>query len=268
MIGRPLGHVRTPNLLNVQLAAKELELRVVCREVALDGLAAYVAEARRETDLVGLVVTTPLKEMICNHLDRGTALVDLIGCCNCIRIGGDGWIGANFDGLGFSRALTEAGVKLAGKRVLLLGCGGAGKAIAERVVNEGAARLVIDDPAAGKAAAFATRLASPIVSAGDAGGKDFFDLIVNASTLGMQADDPSPATPAIVARCGAVVDIVISAQESALRRLARQHGKPLIEGAAMVQGQIELFQSFLLSDAPSESAALQAAARSSRKQAS
>ena len=267
MIGLPLAHVRTPDLLNERLAAAGLDLRVVCREVALEGLAAYVAGARRDANLAGLVVTTPLKEAICGLLDRRTTLVELVGCSNCIRIDRDGWIGANFDGYGFSRALADAGLVLAGKRVLLLGCGGAGKAIAERILSEGAALLVIDDPAPGKAAAFAARLAAPIVIAGGADEEAFFDLLVNASTLGMQAGDPSPVSPATVARCGAVVDIVISSRESALRRLAREHGKPIIEGAAMVRGQIDPFQSFLLSDAASERAALQVGVGPSRKQA-
>jgi shikimate dehydrogenase len=255
MIGRPLGHVRTPGLLNERLAAQGLALRVVCREVAPEGLAAYVNEARREVDLVGLVVTTPLKEAICRLLDRRTALVELIGCCNCIRIDSGSWIGANFDGFGFAHAVAEAGLALARKRVLLLGCGGAGKAIAERIVSEGAAALVIDDPAPGKAFDFAARLASPILTVRGAGNAEPFDLVVNASTLGMREDDPSPAAPETIARCGAVVDIVISARESRLRRIAREYGKPFVEGASMVRGQIDLFRTFLLSQASSETAA-------------
>ncbi len=135
MIGSPLAHVRTPALLNARLAGDGLALRVMPREIEAADLVRYVAATRREDAVAGLVVTTPLKEAICGHLDRRTALVELIGSCNCVRVDGGSWIGANFDGFGFARALAEAGVTLAGKRVLLMGCGGAGKAIAERVAR-------------------------------------------------------------------------------------------------------------------------------------
>lgn len=258
MIGSPLGHVRTPALLNAQLAGAGVNLRVAAREVAASDLAAYVAATRRENAVAGLVVTTPLKEAICGHLDRKTALVELIGACNCIRVDGASWIGANFDGFGFARALANAGVTLLGKRVLLMGCGGAGKAIAERVARAGAAALLIADPIAWRAATFAYRLGAHNVTAGESPCGDF-DIVVNASPLGMKPDDPSPIASDIVARCRVVVDIVVAA-DSSLRRLARERDKLIVEGEAMVRGQVDLFRAFMLSDAAAEAAATRVAA--------
>jgi len=253
MIGSPLAHVRTPALLNARLAGDSLGLRVMPREIKAADLAGYVATTRREGAVAGLVVTTPLKEAICGRLDRRTALVELIGSCNCIRIDGGSWIGANFDGFGFARALADAGVTLAGKHVLLLGCGGAGKAIAERVAWAGAAALFISDPVAGRAAGFAYRLGSKNVAAAESPSGDF-DIVVNASPLGMKPDDPSPVSPETVARCSVVVDIVIVA-DSRLRRLAREQGRLVIEGEAMVRGQVDLIRAFMQSAAASEAAA-------------
>jgi shikimate dehydrogenase len=258
MIGSPLAHVLTPALLNARLAADGLGLSVTPREISTSDLAGYVAAARGRGALTGLVVTTPLKEAICGHLDRKTALVELIGSCNCIRADGGSWIGANFDGFGFAQALANAGVMLKGKRVLLMGCGGAGKAIAERVAGEGAAALLISDPLAGRAAAFAHRLGSKIVAAGEFPSGDI-DIVVNASPLGMKPDDPSPVPPEIVAGCSVVVDIVVAA-DSRLRRLARDRGKLVVEGEAMVKSQVDLFRSFMLSGATSEAAAMRQAA--------
>ena len=258
MIGSPLAHVLTPALLNARLAADGLGLRVTPREIGVSDLAAYVAAARGAEEVRGLVVTTPLKEAVCGHLDRKTALVELIGSCNCIRADGGSWIGANFDGFGFARALADAGVVLKGKRVLLMGCGGAGKAIAERVAGEGAAALLIADPMAGRAAAFAYRLGSKIAAAAEIPSGDI-DIVVNASPLGMQPDDPSPVSPEVVGRCSIVVDIVVAA-DSRLRRIARERGKRVIEGEAMVRSQVDLFRSFMLSGATSEAAAMRHAA--------
>ena len=252
MIGSPLSHVRTPGLLNGMLAESEGNLRVTLREVELSELPGFVKAAKRDADVVGLVVTMPLKTAICDFLARKTALVELIGACNCVRIEGADWIGANFDGFGFSRALQEAGVGVRGKRVLLLGCGGAGKAIAARIASERAAELVIDDPEPGKASAFVARLRARAVKSGPASRDDRFDIVVNASPLGMQAEDPSPVAPDVIDRCDVAVDIVIAPAESRFSRRARQRGKILIDGAAMVQGQVAFLKAFLLSEASSE----------------
>ena len=152
-------------------------------------------------------------------------------------------------------------IGLAGRRVLLKGCGGAGRAIAARIADEGAAALVIDDPEAAKTTAFVARLrarapACDISLGSDSRGR--FDLVVNASPLGMAADDPSPVPDEVVAQCAAVVDIVIAAQESRLAALARAHGKPLVAGSAMVEGQADLFLGFLLGPATTEEAVLPA----------
>ena len=74
----------------------------------------------------------------------------------------------------------------------------------------------------------------------------------------MAADDPSPVPDEVVAQCAAVVDIVIAAQESRLAALARAHGKPLVAGSAMVEGQADLLLGFLLGQATSEEAVLPA----------
>jgi len=267
MIGSPLAHVRTPGLLNAMLAARGDDRRMRLRELLPRDLPAYAKAAKRAGEVAGLVVTTPLKQAIAAELDRRTSLVGLIGSCNCVRAETSGWVGDNFDGFGFSRALRCAGIGLAGRHVLLKGCGGAGRAIAARIVDEAAAALVIDDPETAKTAAFVARLQArapaSAVSAGiDSRGR--FDLVINASPLCMAADDPSPVPAEVVAQCAGVVDIVIAAGESALARLAREQGKPFLAGAAMVEGQAELLLGFLLGPAMTEEAVLpaDAAARS------
>ena len=82
--------------------------------------------------------------------------------------------------------------------------------------------------------------------------------MINASPLGMAADDPSPVPAEVVTQCAGVVDIVIGPGESALARLAREQGKPFLAGAAMVEGQAELLLGFLLGPAMTEEAVLPA----------
>jgi shikimate 5-dehydrogenase len=78
--------------------------------------------------------------------------------------------------------------------------------------------------------------------------------VINATPLGMAAGDSSPVPEEVVAECGAVVDIVIAAGESTLAALARMHGKPLVAGSAMVEGQAGLLLGFLLGRAVTEEA--------------
>ena len=257
MIGSPLSHVKTPRLLNALLASLSDGRRMRLKELQPAELPAYAKAAKRAEEVMGLVVTTPLKQAITAELDHRTPLVALTGSCNCVRADSGAWIGGNFDGFGFSNALQRAGIGLAGQRVLLKGCGGAGRAIAARIADEGPAALVIDDPETTKTAAFAARLQARAPGCAISTGTDSrgrFDLVINATPLGMAAGDPSPLPEEVVAQCGAVVDIVIAARESALAGLAREHSKPLVAGAAMVEGQVELLLGFLTGSALTEEA--------------
>jgi len=259
MIGFPLSHVRSPNLLNAMLAQTGDDRRVVLRPLEVGEFPAYAGATRQDKDVIGLIVTTPLKQLVCGGLDRRTPLVALIGSSNCVRCDSRDWIGANFDGFGLARAMRQAGLALAGKCILLKGCGGAGRAIAARLVAEGAQKLVIDDPEREKTAAFVERLRATAPTCAISAGADFrgrFDILINASPLGMGPEDPSPAPPAVIARCESVVDIVIGADPSRLRRHAEEQGKIFVDGAAMVRGQAALLLGFLLGEAASEEAAV------------
>jgi shikimate dehydrogenase len=266
MIGTPIDHVRTPDLLNRLFEREGQALRVVKKRLGPVALGRHVEALRRSGDVAGLVVTTPLKSGICAHLDRRTPLVRLLGAANCIRFDGDSWIGANFDGHGFEAAVRAAGLELAGRRFLLAGSGGAGTAIAARIVGAGAAALTIIDSDSGKVTDFLQalrRLARGCVLGDAVAGKARYDILVNATPLGMNRGDPSPFAPGIVRDAGAVVDIVIAEQPSPLRRDAERFGRTFVEGTAMVRGQVELFRRFLTTSATSEAALSRAAAKAS-----
>ena len=259
MIGSPIDHVLSPGLLNPMFRAAGEPYEVVAREVRKAELDPYVAAIRGDPSWVGLIVTTPLKQAIRDHLARETALVGLVGAANCVRFDGADWIGANFDGYGFVAALAEASGSVDGKRVLLVGCGGAGAAIAASLVASGDVDLAFCDIDQPKAASFAERLArfapgSSIRTVAEPAGA--FDVVINASPVGMHAGDPSPLPEETIAAAGAVADIV--AVGTPLKRRARALGKPLVVGEAMVRGQAALLRRFFLSDAESETAALAA----------
>lgn len=254
MIGMPLDHARSPSILNPMFRARGEDVEVITREVRPADLRAYVARTRAERSVIGLIVTTPLKHPINAHLDVRTALVGLLGASNCVRCGEVGWIGANFDGYGFLAALTELSCSLAGKRVLLVGCGGAGSAIAASLVDAADIRLAIFDTDRTKAAAFAKLLVSfsrsSTVAMIDAP-EGLYDIVVNASPVGMDRGDPSPIPEATVAAAAVVADIV-TVEDTALKRMAERLGKTILAGQAMVAGQADLLRKFILGHARSE----------------
>jgi shikimate dehydrogenase len=255
MIGFPLGHVQTPGLMNEWFQRSGKAMRVVPVEVREGELANYMADAAGNAALAGLVVTTPLKTAICAHLDLHTPLVRLVGSANCVRFGRNGSIGANFDGFGFAAALRSVGVSMAGKRVWLAGCGGAGKAIASRVVAEGASLLRVQDPDEARVGLFIQRLRAVAPQCRiDIGGdpQEVIDIAINASPLGMEATDALAVPGAIVAACEVVADIVIGSEPTKLEKLAHRYSKIFVGGGAMVRGQVHLLRSYLLSVAASE----------------
>lgn len=257
IIGSPVDHVLSPGIMNPLFKVAGEPYEVMAREVRLADLDAYAASARGDDAIIGLIVTTPLKQAIRAHLDRETALVGFIGASNCVRFDGTGWIGANFDGHGFLAGLADIDRPVDGARILLVGCGGAGSAIAASLAQSGEVDLALCDIDRPKVDAFAAQLGafapqSTIRVVDEPVGS--FDIVINASPVGMAADDASPLPDETVTRAGAVADIV--AVDTPLKRRARALGKPLLEGAAMVRGQAALFRRFFLTDTTTETAVL------------
>ena len=128
-----------------------------------------------------------------------------------------------------------------GKHVLLIGAGGAGGAIGLAVAEAGAARLTITD----RDGAAAERLASLIatvapdcdVAACEPAEREPFDIIVNATPLGMRSDDPLPVAPVMLPPGIAVVDLVTAATTTPLCALAASRGCPVVTGQDMHDGQ-------------------------------
>ncbi len=267
MIGTPLGHVQTPGLLSRMLLEERRNISVRLQEVDENRLSAYVAAARRNSDILGLVVTSPLKEAICNHLNHRTKLVALVGSANCVRCGGRSWIGANFDGLGLLVALARAGIAPSGRSILLKGYGGAGRAIAAALALEGAKKLVVSDPKWQEMPASLRRLEARVPGCSISFGMPdtVCDIIINASPLGLHAEDPSPVAPHLVAQCDCVVDITIGPGESHLLRCGREYHKRVIDGSAMVRGQVGLLHDFLLGEVEEQEASILAAGKTGQE---
>ncbi|CAN5188451.1 shikimate dehydrogenase [soil metagenome] len=262
MIGSPLDHVRSPDLINAMLQSAGIGATVITCEITAHELDGFVAAARGDPTIAGLIVTTPLKQSICAYLQKKTPLVSMISAANCVRCDDEGWVGANFDGFGFINALRQHSQFKQECTVLLLGCGGAGTAIAASMMSCVGVKLCLYGTNSGRAAslsaklsAFARRadikvLRSPDVAA---------DIVINASPIGMSDEDASSVPDAVLDHAVIVADIVVR-PDTRLKQEARRRGKMLVDGEQMVQGQAEFLWRFVLGKAAREEDVLDATA--------
>jgi shikimate dehydrogenase len=143
-LAHPSAHARTPQVMNAEFARRGVDAVAVSADVPPGGLGGFARGLRGWRNLAGLSVTMPHKEALAAHVDELIGTAALIGAVNVVRRESDGrLVGANTDGAGFVIGLREAGHELSGRRVLLAGAGGAGRAVAFAVAGAGSAGLTI-----------------------------------------------------------------------------------------------------------------------------
>ena len=260
VFGDPVAHSASPPMQNAALAACGLAARYARVQVRPEEL----AEALRliaEAGLIGVNLTIPHKTAALPFLQSVDAHAAALGAVNTVRVEADGTLrGFNTDGPGFVQAVrAEFGLELPGARVLILGAGGgAGRALAAECVLAGSRHVALVNRTHAKAQALAQELAAlPSRGRGAAAGGEVVieavpwkpvalasaarrvDLIVNASSLGLQHSDPSPLTAAQLSSRPAVFDTVYrgDATPTALLAVAQQAGARTAGGHALLLHQ-------------------------------
>ncbi len=251
MIGAPVTKVRTPALLEERFERLGIEARVEARHVEPSDLDDFIREVRADSLVRGLLVTMPHSKATIPHLETVSAVSKLVGSVNAVkRVKSGGLVGAQFDGAALVNALQTKHMPLGTARVLLLGIGGAGLALAQAIAAHGCGCLVIADRDAGLVDAAMKILPTDIVrrtASGDSSASGTYDLLINATPLGMEDGDPSPFDADLVARASSVADIVADPGHTRLQSLAQEAGVTFVSGRDMVKGQIELICDWLLS---------------------
>ena len=154
---------------------------------------------------------------------------------------------ALFDGIGFVKGLDHFGIAVEGKRVLVVGAGGGGHAVAAAIAQRGPALLAVANRGAERAVALVQRLqplvgdAARVAASTDPAG---FDLIVNCTSQGLKPEDPLPFDAARVDTGAAVVDIIMSKQPTPLLRECRARGLKAEPGFEMLVQQIPEYLRF------------------------
>jgi shikimate dehydrogenase len=240
LVGDPLTTAKSPELLNRLFIEQRADAVCVPFRVKTDDLSAFVAGARAMRNLSGVLVTMPHKQRMLAFVDELHPTARQVGALNVIRCHDDGrWVGAIFDGLGCVLGMQWEGNHPANKSVLLIGAGGAGRAIAFAVASAGARTLTIFDVDERRADDLAESVAAATRCRTHVGAPDphGYEIVINATPLGMKPDDPMPVDPNRLEPGSIVVDIINSPDPTALCRAAYARGCRTQSGRPMHQGQ-------------------------------
>lgn len=253
IVADPIAQVRTPQVLNAWFHTEGVDGVLVPMHVGSDGLAVAFEAFRKMRNLGGFIVTVPHKTDAVALCDEVSESARAIGAVNAVRREADGrLVGEMFDGLGFVAGLKAEGHDPAGRSVLLVGAGGAAAAIAHALARAGVARLAIANRTQAKAQAMAegVRASVPGVNV-DAASADprGYDIVVNATSLGMKEGDALPLDVALLEPSQLVAEIIMKPEMTALLRAASDKGCRIQLGRHMLDHQVRLMGRYMTGQA-------------------
>lgn len=253
ILGDPIAQVKSPALLTEGLAARGMNVIVPPVHARPADFAGIVAGLKQIGNVDGLVITVPHKFIASDACDTLSDAARFIGSVNVIRREADGrWFGDNCDGQGYSAGIRARGGKIDGASVLLIGAGGAGSAIAYEFLREGAARVAIHDADAARRDRLVARLNAGFPGRAVTGSDDpqGFDVVANATPMGMRPDDPLPVQPDRLIATQFVADCVTVPEITPLQEHARKIGCATMTGIGMFKGVAERMVEFYAAPAP------------------
>ncbi|MEU5944986.1 shikimate dehydrogenase [Micromonospora sp. NPDC047465] len=248
LLGDPIAQVRAPGLLNPVLTRRGTDAVLVPVHVAPADLTPVVRGLQRVGNLHGMLVTVPHKAAALALADRASDRARLAGSANALRREPDGtWTADTFDGDGFVRGLATAGHHPRGRRVCVVGAGGAGSAIAVALLDAGVAELRLADTDPGRLETLRRRLSDAYPDRVTGAARPRLadaDLAVNATPLGLRPDDPLPFPVAELPADAVVADIIMTPAETALLAEARARGLRAHPGEPMLAHQLDSYLAF------------------------
>jgi shikimate dehydrogenase len=259
-IADPVEQVRAPEVFNTIFRQFSIDAVMVPLEVAAENLSATVHALFRSPSTEGIALSIPHKPAAAKIVDFCSAAAQTAGAVNAVRRTASGELeGDLFDGLGFVKSLERYAMPSQGKRVLLIGAGGAASAIATALGATGPSELAVFDPDMEKASRLTDsitshyRVRTSVQTDNDPAG---FDLVINASPLGLKPDDPLPVKVERLGASAQVCDILMKNQPTPFLRAAMERGIVAQPGFDMLILQTPLYLDFF--GFPEAAAALRA----------
>lgn len=210
VIGDPVRHSRSPQIHNAAFAATGLDWKFIAFEVP-PGDAVAALDAMRVLRLGGLSVTMPHKAAVAQAADEVSDAVATLDAANCVVPLADGRLRAeNTDVIGFLGGLTDdAGITPKDRKVVVLGAGGAARAVIHACHGAGAADIAVVNRSADRAV-IAAELAAPTARVGTIADVAGADLVVNATPVGLNKDEGMPCAVELIESNQVVVDLIYS----------------------------------------------------------
>lgn len=247
-LGYPTSAFKAPMIYNPYFEHIGLNAAVVPMGVRAEDFAVSMRAVFRMSNVHGALITMPHKVEMLSHLDEVSPAARIAGACNAVLVGPGGALkGDMFDGEGFVRGVLAKGRKVEGASALVVGAGGVGSAIAAAIAAAGAARLALFDTDTARMEALAGRLASHypwLDIAYGSNAPEGFDLIVNATPLGMDDHDPMPVDISRISPDAFVGEVVMKREMTAFLAAARARGCEVQVGIDMLYAQIPAYLEF------------------------
>ena len=247
-IGFPTHAFKAPMIYNPWFEKAGVNAVVVPMGCQAPDYPAFLRAVFKLSNIRGALITMPHKVPTTTLVDELLPNAAIAGACNAVRLGPAGQLqGAMFDGEGFVRGVLRKGLVLQGASALVVGSGGVGSAIAASLAAAGVARLALFDVQAAAAQGLAERLVrhypalQVLVGSPDPHG---FDLVVNASPLGMNDGDAMPMDVSRIAPGTFVGEVVMKTEVTAFLRAAQARGCPVQVGSDMLFEQIPAYLEF------------------------
>jgi len=248
IVGDPIAQVGSPRIFNPLLRKMGVNAVLVPIHVPQAEFEAAMDGLMRLGNLSAIVITVPFKKRAAALVTHVGETGRQVGAINAMRREPDGrWSGDMFDGQGLVRAIKDAGRSLEGQRVLQLGAGGAGSAIAPAFAAAGARAITLFDPEAQRADALAEAVRTFYPNCEIASGTPTaagHDVIVNASPVGMRPGDGMPAPLGPLDPACLVVDIITKPEITPLLAAACAAGCQTINGLTMLAAQADTLLEF------------------------
>jgi shikimate dehydrogenase len=246
IVGDPVAQTKSPAGLTRVFAERGVDAVCVAMQVPAADLDAFMAAAKCVRNVDGIVITVPHKFAALRHCERPSARARSLAAVNVMRRERDGaWAGDMTDGIALVAALRAGGFAPQGRRALVVGAGGAGSAVVLALADAGA-HVAVHDTDAARREDLRARLRPREIAAGSADPAGF-DLVVNATPLGMAAGDPLPVAPERLAPGAYAADLVTRPVVTPFLGAARRRGSPIVTGEDMFAPQAGILADFLLS---------------------
>jgi len=247
-LGYPTETFKAPMIYNPWFERRGIDAVVVPMGVKAEDYPVFLRTLFRLSNINGALVTMPHKVTTVGLLDTASVAVEIAGSCNAILRQPDGSLhGDMFDGVGFTRGARRKGFDFAGAACLVVGAGGVGSAIAAAIAAEGPASLALYDTRPAMAEGLAERLGRrypglPVeLRSNDPAG---YGLVVNATPLGMNLDDPLPFDPSRLDPGAFVGEVVLKAEMTPLLEAVAARRCPYLVGTDMLFEQIPAYLEF------------------------